>query len=85
MVQAALDGAVQGSVLACESEVGSGAVPTQSLPSAGIALRPGTAQLAERFRALPTPVLGRMLKGAFVLDVRCLEDEARVVAQLPAL
>jgi hypothetical protein len=30
-------------------------------------------------------VLGRMLKGAFVLDLRCLEEEARFVAQLPAL
>ena len=71
--------------IACESEVGSGAAPTARLPSYGIAIRPGTAKLAAAFRALPTPVIGRLQEGAFVLDLRTLEDEAAFVAQLEKL
>jgi L-seryl-tRNA(Ser) seleniumtransferase len=69
----------------CESEVGSGAAPTARLPSYGIAIRPGTSRLAARFRALPVPVIGRLQEGAFILDLRALEDEAAFVAQLSAL
>jgi len=71
-------------VVDCESEVGSGAAPRQRIPSAGLALRPGTTRLAAAFRALPVPVIGRLQDGAFVVDLRCLEadDEARFTAQL---
>jgi L-seryl-tRNA(Ser) seleniumtransferase len=31
------------------------------------------------------PVIGRLHEGRFVLDVRCLEDEAGFVAQLERL
>ena len=69
----------------CESEIGSGALPTRRLPSAGIVIRPGDARLAARFRALPIPVIGRLQDGAFVLDLRCLEDEAAFLSQLDRL
>jgi L-seryl-tRNA(Ser) seleniumtransferase len=72
-------------VIDCESEVGSGAAPTRRIASAGLAIRPGSAQLAAAFRALPTPVIGRVQEGAFILDLRCLEDEAAFVAQLAHL
>jgi L-seryl-tRNA(Ser) seleniumtransferase len=72
-------------VVACESEFGSGAQPLQRLPSAGLAIRPGNAQLAARLRRLPIPVIGRMHDGALLLDLRCLEDEAAFVANLSAL
>jgi L-seryl-tRNA(Ser) seleniumtransferase len=72
-------------VIDCESEIGSGALPTQRLPSAGLAIRPGDAQLAARFRALPIPVIGRLQEGAFILDVRCLGDEAAFLSQLEKL
>jgi L-seryl-tRNA(Ser) seleniumtransferase len=72
-------------VIECESEVGSGAAPTQRLASAGLAIRPGSAKLAAAFRALPTPVIGRLQEGAFMLDLRCLEDEAAFTAQLGKL
>jgi L-seryl-tRNA(Ser) seleniumtransferase len=61
-------------VIDCESEIGSGALPTQRLPSAGLAIRPGTAKTAAAFRSLPIPVIGRLQDGAFILDLRCLED-----------
>ena len=78
---------LQGEVQAapCESEVGSGAAPTARLPSYGIAIRPGTARLAAAFRALPIPVIGRLQDGAFLLDLRTLEDEAAFLAQLDGL
>jgi L-seryl-tRNA(Ser) seleniumtransferase len=31
--------------------------------------------LAAAFRALPIPVIGRIEKGAMLLDLRCLDDE----------
>ena len=72
-------------VVDCRSEVGSGAAPTAQLASFGLALRPGSQRLAARFRALPVPVIGRLQEGAFILDLRALEDEPGFVAQLDKL
>ena len=72
-------------VVDCESQIGSGALPTRRIQSAGLAIRPGDARLAARFRKLPIPVIGRLQDGAFILDLRCLEDEAAFVAQLAKL
>lgn len=77
----------------CKSEIGSGALPRQTLPSAGLAIRPASkrgagralAELAAALRRLPTPVVGRTEGGALVLDLRCLDDEAGFVANLAAL
>jgi len=80
--------------VACDSQIGSGALPTQALPSAGLALRPlagkrgaGAAlnRLAAAFRALPIPVIGRIQDGALVFDLRCLEEEAAFLVQLTRL
>ena len=72
-------------VIACESQVGSGAAPAQRIASAGLAIRPGNARLAAAFRALPVPVIGRIQEGALILDLRCLNDEAAFTGQLAAL
>jgi L-seryl-tRNA(Ser) seleniumtransferase len=77
-------------VVACDSEVGSGALPQRTIPSAGIALRPtapsgqGSAlvSLAAGFRRLPVPVIGRIADQALIFDLRCLEDEAGFVKNL---
>jgi len=79
--------------VSCESQIGSGALPTRTLESAGLALRPvtergvGTAlqRIAAGFRHLPVPVIGRIDNDAFVMDVRCLDDEAGFTAQLAEL
>jgi len=84
-VQISLKQNYQVSVIDCESEIGSGAVPTQRIASAGLAIRPGGERLAAAFRALPIPVIGRIQEGAFILDLRCLEDEAGFAAQLGQL
>jgi L-seryl-tRNA(Ser) seleniumtransferase len=72
-------------VIDCESQIGSGALPTQRIASAGLAIGPGTAATAARFRGLPVPVIGRLQEGAFILDLRCLEEEARFISQLEKL
>lgn len=76
----------------CSSQIGSGALPLETLPSAGIAMKPsgkasGAAldRLAAAFRALPLPVIGRIAQGALIFDLRCLEDEAAFTGQLPTL
>ncbi|WP_202304930.1 L-seryl-tRNA(Sec) selenium transferase [Mesorhizobium sp. L-8-10] len=78
-------------VVECRSQIGSGALPLETLPSAGLALHPlsGSGQaleaLAARLRALAVPVVGRIEKRALVLDLRCLEDEAGFAANLAGL
>jgi len=77
----------------CASEVGSGALPTDSLRSVGVAIRPAAARgagralsgLAAALRGLPVPVVGRIQDQALLLDLRCLEDEDGLLASLAAL
>ena len=74
----------------CASQIGSGALPLDTLPSMGIAIAPigrkGTGTrleaLSVALRALPVPVIGRIKDGALLLDLRCLDDEAGFVDQL---
>jgi L-seryl-tRNA(Ser) seleniumtransferase len=84
-------------VLACKSQIGSGSLPVDRLPSACVAIGapPGTRRagsfpdrLAAALRALPVPVIGRVQDAQLRLDMRCLEredDEREFVAQLVAL
>lgn len=80
-------------VVACASQVGSGAVPMETLRSAGLAIRPaGTrragralAEIAGTLRRLPVPVLGRITEQALLLDLRCLEDEAGFLHNMKSL
>ena len=78
----------------CASQIGSGALPVELLPSCALALtpvRPGKGEgrwlkdVAARFRALPTPVIGRVAEGVFLLDLRTLRDEAGFAAQIASL
>jgi len=75
----------------CVSQIGSGALPVESLPSAGIAITPrdgsGSAlqRFAAAFRALPVPVIGHISEGALIFDLRCLEDVPGFIAQASAL
>lgn len=72
-------------IVACDSQIGSGAQPTQQVPSAGLAIRASGAELlriAAALRTLPVPIIGRMHDKALVLDLRCLEDEEGFSAQL---
>ncbi|WP_250535533.1 L-seryl-tRNA(Sec) selenium transferase [Caballeronia sp. AZ10_KS36] len=74
------------------SQIGSGALPVDVLPSYGLAVRLASGKrgggqlnrIERKLRALPRPVIGRIADGALWLDLRCLEeaDEAAFIAQL---
>ena len=73
-------------VEACRSQIGSGALPLDLLPSAAVAIGGGGLEsLASQLRGLPWPVIGRIAQDRLWLDCRCLEatEEAAFSAQLP--
>ncbi len=90
---AALEKLARVDVVACESQIGSGSQPLRTIESAGISIRPsGRAkagvtprEIAAAFRALPVPVVGRIQRGSFILDLRTLEEESTFIAQLAEL
>jgi L-seryl-tRNA(Ser) seleniumtransferase len=91
-VQAALADKAVATIIDTGSQIGSGSLPVDSLPSAGIAIQSvGKSKssfadkLSRAFRSLPVPVIGHIKDGAFVLDLRCLDHEDEFVAQLPQL
>lgn len=81
-LQHALGDAWEVATAAMASQIGSGAMPVQVLPSWGLVLRfagngsRGRAleRLARALRGLPRPVIGRIADDALWLDLRCLED-----------
>ena len=81
---------VEVAVVALGSQIGSGSLPVDRLPSAGLAIRPhgrksGVLHRIEAaLRSLPCPVAGRIEDGALLLDLRCLaaHEEAAFTANL---
>ena len=76
--------------VALQGQIGSGSLPIERLPSAGLAIAPvqgkgnGRAldQLAEALRHLPMPVIGRIADDRLLLDMRCLEDASLFLDQI---
>jgi L-seryl-tRNA(Ser) seleniumtransferase len=76
-----------------KSQIGSGSLPVERLPSAGFAIRSqgkktGVLHRIEAaLRGLPRPVIGRIGDGALLLDLRCLpaQEETEFTANLAAL
>lgn len=77
--------------VALQSQIGSGSLPVERLPSAGLAItavdgRGRTLEaLATALRALPRPVIGRVQEQRLVLDMRCLDEPVLLTSQLPVL
>jgi L-seryl-tRNA(Ser) seleniumtransferase len=80
-------------VIDCSSQIGSGALPVDLLPSAGVRVHSSGARrnrdrdiqrLSRALRALPLPLIGRIDDHTLVLDCRCLVDVDEVVNMLAA-
>jgi L-seryl-tRNA(Ser) seleniumtransferase len=89
VVHAALGAAYGVAAAAMSSQIGSGALPVDRLPSHGLCLRKAAGKrgsltrLEAQLRKLPRPIIGRLAEKALWLDLRCLEagDEAEFIAQ----
>jgi L-seryl-tRNA(Ser) seleniumtransferase len=89
-IQHALGSDYEVTVAAMHSQIGSGALPVDQIPSHGLAIRVASGKrsasldrLEGRLRALPRPVIGRIAGKTLWLDLRCLKsaDEAEFSAQ----
>lgn len=73
------------------SQIGSGSLPLELLPSTAVRLRSNSSnkrqrsrqlrELAERLRRLAQPVIGRIADDSLLLDCRCLESVDDLIAQ----
>ena len=89
---AALGAQWQVSVTPASSQVGSGSLPTDVIPSMALALcsakaKSGSAlkNLSRQLCRLPVPIVGRIADNRLLLDLRCLEDEDGFLAQIDQL
>ena len=89
-----LDKIAQVTLEPCHSQIGSGALPVETIPSWALCLKPVGSKgqqdgnlnnLARNLRQLPIPVIGRLHDGSLYLDLRCLEDSDLLLAQLSQL
>ena len=75
------------------SQIGSGSLPVERMPSCGLGLVPTANKaigreleaLSRALRQLPRPVVGRIEKDRLLLDLRCLDHPEELLEQLPAL
>jgi len=91
---AALKDHAEATLIECRSQIGSGSLPVDLLPSVGVALTPRSGsrrsgraveRLASAFRALPVPVIGRIQDGALIFDLRTLDAPEALLEQLAQL
>ena len=81
-------------VVGCRSQIGSGALPVDLLPSAGVRIESvgprrdrdrRVRDLERALRALPLPIVGRLEDHALILDCRCLDDAGSLADALKQL
>ena len=88
---AALNNLATVTVVKCASQIGSGALPLNQIPSAAIRVQPINTsnthlqQLSLAFRQLPIPIVGRIQDGSLMFDARTVDEPALVIEQLQHL
>jgi len=73
MLRAALGEGFTVDLVDSESEIGSGALPVENLPTKAISVlhaTVGAQEIARRFRSADPPIIGRIQAGRFLLDLR---------------
>lgn len=74
----------------CLSQIGSGSLPVDRLASYAVTFMPKDDRgrtieaLAEQWRRLPVPVIGRLQEGKLWLDLRCLQNKSQLLEVLLA-
>lgn len=77
--------------VSCLSQIGSGALPVETIPSFALSIKPTAGKdhdlrrLAKALRQLSRPIIGRTHDGGLLLDLRCLDDDSLLLQQLPQL
>ncbi|HEX2931609.1 MAG TPA: L-seryl-tRNA(Sec) selenium transferase, partial [Candidatus Binatia bacterium] len=64
------------------AQIGSGALPTEELPTAVLSLRHKNLSanaIAEKFRRANPPIIGRIKDNHFLLDLRCIFDSTDLI------
>lgn len=59
----------------CESQIGGGSLPLERIPSVAVTIKPNkisTAELEERMRHLPIPIIPRAVNDKILMDVRTI-------------
>ncbi len=89
-VSKALGAAFAVELCECQSQIGSGALPLETIASAGLAIaskRKGREleRLSALLRELPRPIIGRIEKERLVLDLRCVGEEEALLSNLSRL
>lgn len=59
----------------CESQIGGGSLPLERIPSVAVTIKPNkisTAELEERMRYLPIPIIPRAVNDKILMDVRTI-------------
>jgi L-seryl-tRNA(Ser) seleniumtransferase len=74
-------------VCECHSQIGSGALPLETIASAGLVIASkrkgrGLERLSAMLRELPRPVIGRIEKERLLLDLRCVGEEEEFLSNL---
>ncbi len=86
-----LDGLAQVQIVECKSQIGSGALPIDLLPSWGVSVVPLVPSdtclraLNKKFRKLAVPIIGRVSSGRLILDFRCLDDPELFLEQIRSI
>jgi L-seryl-tRNA(Ser) seleniumtransferase len=86
-LQAALGDRFQLTLEESTSQIGSGALPTEELPTLVIAITHGAEnaqRIAERFRAANPPMIGRIHDDRFLLDLRTIFDPEDLIPHFAA-
>jgi len=76
------------SISPCESQIGSGALPTRTLDSYAVVIEGNSevtaTALSDKFRRLAVPIVGRISQNSLWLDCRALRDELGEISSLIA-
>jgi L-seryl-tRNA(Ser) seleniumtransferase len=82
LLQAALGGEYAIELVASTAQAGAGARPDLAIESRALAVTSASEsanEIAERFRGAKPPIVGRVEKGSFLLDLRTIDDPSDLV------